>query len=407
MIRNSTWLVLIPLVLGCGSRGQAPAVYIGHVAPLTGADKSSGQHALNGIRLAVKEFNAEETDGSGITVKVLHVDARPTQEAFEAEAIRLSQINQVVALLGGRTPEEIGGLDQAPVPVVAPGGFYPKKSYSSVMLTGLTPAQKGKALARTAFKDLSRPSRAVSAAAVVGVAAPSAGVGGTVTGAALAAGNLSPAANMVVIVDQRRDEYAVAAEAFVKECASQAGTPRPTLTRWHYRNDKELDELSARLQGARPAAILLAGDVVAVLKLRRHTQTAAVPILFAGPELSPRELLSGGPLAGDVFLATAWTTHVATPASREFVESYQAAFKEEPDIHAAQAYDDARLLFEALRQSEPNTTPMYILDKLKRLTDVATLVGKVSFGADHSLRRPAWVVRLHGSGSVLIRRYEP
>src|SRR5262249_411499 len=137
MVRNWVWLVVILPLAGCGS-GRSPApLIVGQVAPLTGPEKAAGESALRGLRLALPEGNRDGSEGVGAPVLVLHADARPTRISFEAEALRLVQVNQAAALLGGWTADQLRGLDQSTVPVVSPGGFAGRKTGPNLFLTGL------------------------------------------------------------------------------------------------------------------------------------------------------------------------------------------------------------------------------------------------------------------------------
>ena len=76
-------------------------------------------------------------------------------------------------------------------------------------------------------------------------------------------------------------------------------------------------------------------------------------------------LLGGAPLGTDVYLNTAgaeaaegtifstpYPTNDENEASRQFAAAYQAAFGEPPEFHGAKAYDGARILIQALRDSD-------------------------------------------------------
>src|SRR5437762_10170498 len=144
--------LLAPLT-GCTSRTPAP-IWVAHIATLSGPDKDAGDSAVHGIRLAVEEINNDLSAGVGRPFKVIHSDARGKPEGFEAEAVRLAAINRVVFLLGGNTPEEVERLDRAHLPVLTPCGARARAVSDAVYFTGLSPAQRGKVLARFAVQEL-------------------------------------------------------------------------------------------------------------------------------------------------------------------------------------------------------------------------------------------------------------
>src|SRR5437868_1911607 len=82
---------------GCTAKTEPEPILVGHVAPLSGADKSRGEHARQGIRLAVEE--AEPVAGRRVAVD--HADTRSDPEAVRAVVRRLLTVNRVAAVLGG------------------------------------------------------------------------------------------------------------------------------------------------------------------------------------------------------------------------------------------------------------------------------------------------------------------
>src|SRR5207302_9446020 len=98
--------------LGCTAKTEPEPILAGHVAPLSGGDKARGEHARQGIRLAVEEAGTI----AGRRVAVDHADTRSDPEAVRAVIKRLLTVNKVVALLGGieaARVENLGSLAQA------------------------------------------------------------------------------------------------------------------------------------------------------------------------------------------------------------------------------------------------------------------------------------------------------
>src|SRR5262249_11514680 len=146
--------------------------------------------------------------------------------------------------------------------------------------------------------------------------------------------------------------------------------------------------------------------VGALGKIRAASGGKTVPILFAGPEGTQAVLLSGPKLVGEIFLVTAWVPDVQTEQNERFVKKYQEKFAETPDVQAAISHDNARLLFEALRQCQGTFTPGQIREKLAELKDFPMLTGNATFDDTGQLRRPAFVVRLGQGKAVTISRQE-
>jgi branched-chain amino acid transport system substrate-binding protein len=81
-------------------------------------------------------------------------------------------------------------------------------------------------------------------------------------------------------------------------------------------------------------------------------------------------------------------------------------FGEPPDVAAALAFDNARLLFEALRQCQGTFTPGQIREKLAELKDFPMLTGSAAFDDTGQLRRPAFVIRLGQGKAATVQQHE-
>src|SRR6516164_3878389 len=96
MSRRFQAILLTTLLLtGCSSRSGNDAILIGHIAPMS---TPAGEHAKQGILLAVKEAN-DPDKGAGQKVTVLHVDSHGDPAIAQAEAVRVAGVNKVAAVL--------------------------------------------------------------------------------------------------------------------------------------------------------------------------------------------------------------------------------------------------------------------------------------------------------------------
>ncbi len=380
----------IPLVLGgCAGPGDQTPILIGHLSPLTGPERAGGASSRRGISLAVARANQDPRDkGAGRPVEVLHTDTRGNPSSFGAEATRLVAVNHVAALIGGRGAADIREfkrLDPEGIVLVSPAGL-PGESLAGerVFFVGLSPAQRGRALARFAAD--------------------------------------SGYSRVIVLVNQEEpgDEFRVVAEAFrdaLPEIWAKKDDRRRVVVSGPRRYDKD-DPLRERARAVkqelkqaavdrkeRPEAILLAGKPGDVRKLREELGSASIPVLFGGREGSLRELLEEPETSRGVCLATAFVPDADTEQCREFVKQFKKDFGERPDVHAALAYDCARVLFHALRQADSLESPA-IQKKLAATRDFPGLTGPLSFDKKNQALRPAFIVRIERDRGVTARRYE-
>jgi branched-chain amino acid transport system substrate-binding protein len=353
------WICGIALLAlaGCGGQSSPPPVYVGHVATLSGAGKEEGEQASRGMRLAVQEQNKAAAEDNSRPVIVRHTDTRGKLEAFEAEAVRLVTVNRVLALLGGTSGDEIARMERAQAPLISPFGMRLRNQGEMVFLTGLSPAFQGQALARYAAEK----------------AGP---------------------VQVVILADERREDSLALADAFAQAFpkaikVAKAQVPRPIT--WRYGKEKDpLPELSKRLTAEKPGVILLAGSGADLLQFRKDFPASAL-VLYGGD--NPGRSMLDSPDSDGVILAVPFVADADVPLAKEFVANFRKAFNEDPDSSAALAYDGARLLFEAIKKSQPQFGNDKITKELAKIKDYPGLTGPITFGEDRRLNRPAFLVR--------------
>jgi branched-chain amino acid transport system substrate-binding protein len=359
---------MLALASGCGGKSTPPPIYVGHVATLSGPGKEDGEQASRGIRLAVQEQNKAAAEDNSRAVIVRHTDSRGKLEAFEAEAVRLVTVNRVLALLGGTSGDEIARMDRAQAPLVSPFGMRLRNQSELVFLTGLSPAFQGKALARFAGEKL-----------------------GPV--------------QVVILADERREDALALADAFARsfpKSVKDAKVPVPRPITWRYGKEKDpLPELNKRLTAEKPGAILVAGAGAELLQFRKDFPPSAL-VLFGGDP--PGQSLLDSPNSDGVILAVPFVTDAESPQAKEFVTNFRKAFSEEPDSSAALAYDGSRLLFEAIKKSQPLFGSDTIAKELAKIKDFPGLTGPLSFAEDRHFRRPAFLVQVEKGRLKTIRR---
>ncbi len=373
MVRWGRLLVLLVVaggLVGCRGRVAPPPLQLGHVANLSGPDRIAGEQATLGIRLAVAEHNQDIEQGIGCPLLVRHTDAHGQVEAFEAEAVRLAAVNKVAALLGGHTDGEVARLERARLPLLTPLGQRGSAVGEQVFATGLSPVFVGQVLARFAVGER----RATQA---------------------------------TLWVAEQDDYYAQAAAAFAKEFSAQVSeqqkNSRPVLTTVILAKETKWKELVQNQARDKGGCVLLAAPAKVLAELAQSGQMPAL-LMWAGPDGGWAGTGLGRP-QGAILFATAFDEQA--PRSQEFFKQFRAAFKQDPDVHAALAYDNMRLLIAGLRQLKPPFPPDKLVEELAKVKDFAGLAGSMSFGPDRRLRRPAFVAQMAEGRVQVLKRYDP
>jgi ABC-type branched-subunit amino acid transport system substrate-binding protein len=117
-----------------------------------------------------------------------------------------------------------------------------------------------------------------------------------------------------------------------------------------------------------------------------------VPLLGGNTWHSP-ELVRLGErsLEGSIFV-DGFVPERSDPLTREFVDTYQHKFQTVPSIFAAQAYDAARLVLEAVRQGA--TSAKAVRELLGKSQNLPSLAGPAGFSPSGTLDRPVSVLQI-------------
>lgn len=367
LLINCALAVLVALLTGCSQHGPTETLWLGHVAPMTGAERAAGDHAQKGIRIAVEGLNAKADDlVLGRKVAVRHANAKSDGHDAEAEAVRLVSVNRVVALLGGTdtamAAQLARGAESAGVPVVLQNALPSPNENAFSCVPSFS--RRGQLLARYARQD--------------GLKAKSIGI----------------------VADERSLAGTALADAFTREL-------RDGFIRMSYKSADDLPPTLNSLTPIKPQVVMFAGSARDLPRFRTELQRTlpGAACLFGGEESSLPALLADR-AAEDLYLATCYFASDETPANQAFIKKYQEEFHEPPDVNAALAYDGTRLLCAALRQANA-TNSAKLREVLPQLKDFESVTGPLTFGADRHARRPLFVVQIKNGQPVRQKRYGP
>lgn len=355
-IARLTFLGIVLLCLGgCGPKAAQPPIRIGHLAfERSDADRPAAEHARRGIDLAVEHVNKKDLI-RGRPVLVYHPAPSSDRKALQAQAVRLITINKVAALLADvatcRSADLPATADLYNVPLVTPSGWpgHPPSEYA--FYTGLTPQVCGRILA-----DFAADQRMGSATL------------------------LKPSG------DPLADATAAAFAEELRKKGARSSNDLPA-----YKDAASLKEVVKTVAGAAAKTLFFAGSVDDLIEMAHSGLDEHVSILWGTVDGDPRQLQAAR-LANTVYMPTIVPPQGAGEQS-EFARTYHERFGESPDIHVTVAFDDARILFAAMRQAEQIDGPN-LQKALLGLKEFPVAAGKLSFLADHTASRPLFVLQL-------------
>jgi branched-chain amino acid transport system substrate-binding protein len=351
----------LALAVGCSQRGTPESLWLGQVAPMTGTDKSIGDHARQGASIAVSGLNTPDNLVLAHKVMIRQADAK----SAEAEAVRLVGVNRVVGLLGGtdsaQAEQLARGAESAGVPVVlqAPVPMLGERGFSIVPSL----SRRGQVLAKfVREKKLSK---------------------------------------VAVILDERISSAGPVADAIAGEF------PKGSVVRVAFKSPEEMPAVAVKIADAKPQAAVFVGSAQDALKWSTQMKKSLPNVaLFYGGDESGLSALLGDRAAGeDFYVITSYLAADETAENQSFVKNYQEQYSELPDVNSALAYDATRLLAEAIRTAG-SINPVKVRDALSKLDTFPSVTGALTFGTDHHAVRPLFVVQIKNGQAVLQRRYD-
>ncbi len=366
--RRSFTLALVALGLtslaaaGCGNKSND--IPVGAFLSLSGSDATFGTDTRDGIELAVEKVNAE----GGIKsrkVKVLYEDNKSTTQEASQKVRQLIDRDKVVAVLGEVASSRTiaGGLiaNTSKVPLVTPSSTAVEVTQGReyVFRVCFTDEQQGKVAARFVKNELKKNKAGVFFAA--------------------------------------QDTYSSGlAKSFREEFKKLGG--EIVVDKGYQKGESNFRTYLSELKAASPDVIFVPNYYNEMVLIARQAKEAGLPgsMFVGGDGWDSSNLLEG---AGKELEGAYFTNHYAPdvpwPNSKAFLEAYRTKFKHEPTSLAAQGYDAAAVLFDAMKRA-PEVTPEAIKKELAVTKDFPGATGTLSMDANRNANKPIVVVQIKG-----------
>src|SRR5712672_2515572 len=341
-------------------------IVIGEVGSMTGTEATFGLSSANGIQLAIDEFNAKGgVKGRQLQVKVLDDQGRPEEAA--TAATRLIASEHVVALLGEvastRSMFMAPKAQQAKVPMVTPSSTDPAVT------------EKGDYIFRACFID---PFQGYVAAT-------------------FAHDNLK--LKKVAILKDVRNDYSVGlAKNFIDAFTKTGGQ---IAAQESYSNgDVDFKAQLTNIKAAKPQALYVPGYYTDVGLIARQAREVGLTVPMLGGDGWDSEKLYeiGGAALEGSFFSNHYSVDAPSPRIQEFVAKFKKAYGGQvPDSLAAQAYDAAGMLYDAMKRAKDVNGPA-IRDALAQTKDYKGVTGDITMDEKRNASKPAVVLKIAKGG---------
>jgi len=361
-----TGALVAAATLGCGnsggSAGAAPAAEkewkVGAFLSLSGADAQFGIDTREGIELAVEEINAKGGVKSK-PIKVIFEDDKSNPQEATNKVLQLIDRDKVVAILG-----EVASSRSKPGGIVANRKKIPMITPSS---TNADVTKVGPFVFRVCFVDDFQGQ----------------------AGAQFAVTTL--AKKKVAILFASDDLYSSGlAKEFRDEVKKRGG--EVVIEKSFLQTETNFTTYINELKDAKPEAIYAPVYYRHMAPIAKQAKAVGVSAdMFIGGDgwdgMAPEDLVN---MEG-AYMTTHYASDDPSPRVQDFLKRYQAKFKREPSALAANGYDAAAVLADAIGRAKTDT-PEGIRDAIAETKDFPGVTGNTTMDAERNAKKPIVIV---------------
>ena len=354
--------VSVALLSGAGCKPKGDEIIVGAYLSLSGPDSTFGTDTREGVDLAQDELNAAGGI-KGKKVKVLYEDDKSTTQEATNKVQQLIDRDGAVAILGevASSRSMAGGLvcNKKKVPMVTPSSTAVDvtKDRDYVFRVCFTDAQQGEVAARFVHDTLKK--------------------------------------QKVGVFFVAQDTYSSGLAQTFKAAFQKLGG-EIVVDKGYQKGETNFTTYLGDLKAANPEAIFVPVYYNDMVQIARQAKSAGMPgsMFIGGDGWDSANLLEG---AGELLEGAYFTNHYAPDVpwqnSQTFVASYKKRYGHDPSSLAAQGYDAAMLLFNAMGRAT-EVKPEAIKVALAATKDFAGATGSLTIDKDHNANKPIVVVQI-------------
>lgn len=353
----------------------ADAIVIGHYGSLTGSEATFGKSTSNGVRMAIKEFNA----AGGLNGRMVELKEYDTKgDAKEAGAVvtRLCTSDKVTAVLG----EVASGLSLAGAPVCQQYGV-PMISPSS---TNPRVTKVGDMIFRVCFIDPFQGSVCAKFAS-----------------------ENKKATKVAMLYDQAAPYSTGLADEFKKAFKKMGGAI--TTEQTYTAGDSDFSAQLTSIRATNPDMIFVPGYYTDVANIAIQTRKLGMTMpLLGGDGWDSAKLTEIG---GQAIEGSYYSNHYAQDDKSATVQDFISRFKAEfggqtPDGLAALGYDAANLLFDAMKRSK-SLGGKDLAAAIAASKDFKGVTGTITIDKDRNAVKPAVMLEIKKGVPSYVTTIEP
>jgi len=352
------------LIMGSGLALAQQTVVIGMLGPLSGDYATYGVSVANGVELAINEANASGKYSYRFVLR--KEDTRGDQvQALNAinKLIELDRVTAIVgAVLSGETLTAGPIAQDAGVPFITPSATAPAVSeigdygFRNVITDDMQAAQ----MAEYAVKNLGLRRFAILYA---------------------------------------NNDYGLALRrAF--EAGVRAHGGQVVAVESYLDGDSNFSAQLTNIAAQNPEALYIGGYYTEAAKIAQQAALQGLKVRLMGADGfdSPELINLGGAAVEGALFTSGFYNGTQDPLAAEFVRKYEAAYGSKPDMFAANAYDSARIIIEAIQAVGPNRAA--VRDWIANVKDFPGVTGLTTFAENGDAVKPLYILRVENGQFV-------
>lgn len=367
------------LLAGCGSESNDKEIKIGANFELTGGVANYGTQGLNGLKLAIKQANA---NGGVLGKQINLIIADNKSEASESAsaATKLISSDKVRVLIGPATTSNVLATAQIAtdnkIPLIAPMGTNPKITVEN--------GQVKPYIFRSCFID------PLQGQVMAGFAT-----------------NSLKAKRAAIYVDSSSDYSKSLAEVFRKEFEASGG--QVVVEEAFLQKDQDFKATLTKIKAKNPDVVFIPAyyeEVGKIVKQAREIGVKAPLIGTDGWDDAKLVEIAGAEALNNTFFSSHYSVQDKDASVKNFIESYQAEYKQEPSVFAALGYDGGMMLIDAIKRAGSDD-PEKIRIALEEAKDIQVGTGIITMDKNHDPIKSAVVLEMKNGEKLFKEKINP
>jgi branched-chain amino acid transport system substrate-binding protein len=365
---------LSAVTISCGSKGSQKEILVGEFGSLTGGIATFGISTRDGSQLAFDDVNSKG-GVLGQKIKLLVEDDQSKPEEAGTVVNKLIHQDHVVAMLGHVASSH--SLAAAPIcqaekiPMISPSSTNPRVT------------QVGNYIFRVCFLD-------------------------TFQGAVMAkfAYDTLKVKKVAILIDVRSD-YSVGLQTFFGQAYKKLGGTIVSEQSYSQGDSDFRAQLTA-IKAANPDAIYVPGYYTEVGTIVHQARELGITVPFLGGDGwdSPKLWEIGGTAMNGCYFSNHYAADDPSPVVQKFVNDYKAKYNQLPDALAANAYDAARILADAMTRAG-STDGEKVRDAIAATKDFPGVTGNISINEERNAVKTAVILKVENGKYLLTETIKP